>query len=703
MRCQTHSTLIDHINESLKQLDEQITAILPRPDPVLPEALALLCAQQVLSLSHWCANPELLRDAMLFTQLLETLTRAQHSLQPDLLKAFFSIQMRINDTPGTELYWYCQRLLEQAVTSHTVSVVAEQAGKQAPGINTEQQGLLKEFCSGIKSSRQAQALLQQQLEALLLNIAELCLHSNWSPDYFMSSNLSHLCTLALGLSEFSADQACKAGLNTLSQAILLRHLWQQKPAPEVLQVILHGVFSLALQGKTTDRFKLLPATGLQLSLDENTDRMIRAELFSYATSLARTIQSLTDSNSTSKAAQQHKGSAGYVLVNENMLLISYKLSWVLQAYACHGLANLNTALYQLYLQCWSLRIPLPAEVLPVAQSFNELLLEQAEAALPKNSEAELMVLIRRLLACWPQAQTDTTLMLTPGVSAVNASGTLSLEQVPQYLSSAFSALLAVSARHFETQNFPDINDQDIQNELRLLERGAAVFKLDAMERACTVMLDIYQVLELFKAGYLPGLILPGALLWQAHQQLIGMLDQAAAWLEPVSRPLLISALTDWLAQADACIAHESKPHSGMNTVQSLVLALTTLVRQMSILLGRSLRLKVSLADELPGCLLQELVLILSEVLKWLLLQAGSDMETRREKHKPLALNIQVTVAALTAQYFQLEVSDDSCANLPGPKQIHRLRKKTGAALQNLKCTVQAGEGRLLCFSLRAPE
>jgi hypothetical protein len=212
----------------------------------------------------------------------------------------------------------------------------------------------------------------------------------------------------------------------------------------------------------------------------------------------------------------------------------------------------------------------------------------------------------------------------------------------------------------------------------------------------------------------PQGVWPAALLWQAHQQLVALLDRAALWLEPVPNAATLVALGDWLQQGEerctALLHRAATASAGLR----LASALTAFGQQAGRLLGRPVRICVDLpaawltepataaaaADAgLPDDLQAPLLRALQEILRWLLLQHESSAEQRRSRRQPLATVIDIAVQQVGSDACAVSVQERGVLELPGNKALQRLQRSLGPAVEALGCEELARLGRRVQCSI----
>lgn len=719
--------LIDRIAAALAQLYEQVQRCFQQATGGSDKLLLRGCLRDLLGLSRWSGNTDLHQQLVLLERLSRALYSDSRAARERVLLPMFRLLLRVNDAPRRQLavcFW--QRLDLLAATP--VASVHEPRAEQAdllqilrgvrPFLPAAGRNALAVYVDAAAQPGLEQ-LLQQRLQAL----AAACGRSDWTLTDFVHSGMARQCRELTQLASYVgtyyvgthyvgpryvgahfAGAHYGAALGQLEAQLLSLHVRGQRPAPAVLQQWLVYISSLALGKVPTEPAESVreaepaesvepvpaekalavittqPQSAGSLVLDADTLDILRAELGCYIEHLRQELTALAP--------------AGEQRVSARLLLVSGKLVWVLHAVGQLLLSELAQCLHQVYLQYWSLRLPLPADLLELSASFRHALARLQQEPRQQCCEAATVhALMSAVLVHWP----STSERPAQSVSLPSSDGkgwqTLLVSAVPGYLATACEGLLAAEAEWFtQLAQFPRRAAQ-LQQELRLLEQGMAAMKMPAVEEFCALLLDVYTHVRL----PLPNAAVPGPLLWQARQQLILMLDRAAAGLDPLPDPGISNALTDWLTQADARLGQfvERQP----SDPQWLQLKLAYFLRQTSKLLGRPLRL--CLQQGQGACQLrphqqQAVVAALFTLLRWTLLATEADMALRRKAHKPLAIALGIELALEGAGQCRVRLTDDSALVLPDQKQLARLQKTAGALVHSLGCTVQAEQ--LRCFS-----
>ena len=705
--------LADQIVAVLAQLVEQVQRCFRQATGGSDKVLLRGCLRDLLGLSRWSEDKELHPQLVLLERLSRALFSDSRAARERVLLPIFCLLLRLNDEPRRQLAVLLRQRLDLLAAMPVASVhepwpeqvdllhiyrglrrFLPPAGRHALAVDVDatQPGL--------------EQLLQQRLQAL----ATACSRSNWTLTDFALSGMARQCRELTQLGCY-AGTGYRAILCQLEAHLLSVHARGQRPAPALLQQLLVHISGLAL-GKVPVETALAaltaqPAPTDGLVLDTDTLDILRAELGRYGEHLHQELTPLA----------QVRGPH----VSELLLLVSGKLVWVLHAVGQRLLSELAQCLNQVYLQYWSLRLPLPAELLELSASFRHALAglqqeppqqeppqqEPPQRPQPQWREAaSVHGLMSAVLVHWPSTsgQSEQTVSLPSQPMSIPSSDrqrcqALPLREVPGYLATTCNLLLAAEVAWFMQPAQFFQRAAQLQQELRLLEQGMAAMKMQGMEEFSALLLDVYTHLRL----KLPSAAIPGPLLWQAQQQLILMLDRTAAGLAPLPGHLpdadVSNGLTHWLAQADARLARavERQPHGP----QWLELKVAYFLRQTSKLLGRPLRLCLQQGEQ--GCQLrpleqQALVTALFTLLRWTLLGTEADMALRRKAHKPLAIALGIELALDVAGQCWVTLSDDSSLALPDQKQLARLEKTAGALVHSLRCSVLAEQ--LRCFSFQ---
>jgi len=464
------SVLHQGINSRLEQLDVHIQAQLQAAQPRLLKSLMVSCVREVGALALWSANADLQQASSTLEHLLQAGLSEIGAVQGKLLPALLAAQLRINNAAESELrqLWQCRQdkarvlliamqpnaeaELEQLVLStqqlqyflsDTVAGKPCRIEEAERKVNYKQGHdwqcmLAAQICPVYEEKQLAHGLIKQHLVQLLLKITGLCAHSKWTTASFVESRLINCCSQMLSLSQFCYDSNYQSQLCKLTEYLLLRHVHAQAPGKADLQTILYLLMCMALGKADSIGWPAMQSPDIKLVLDDKAEILIRAELAAYADVLAREIAALTSLQLLVQASQQ-------ALVSESLLLVSYKLTWVLSGCACTRLSNLNLCLYQVYLQHWSLRLPLPAGLLSVAEEYNKLLGSLVAGPLSDaDYSAGSVNVMFSTLACWPQHTGNAGMLIGLNSAARQRPADLPLDQLPEYLAAEFSVLLLES-------------------------------------------------------------------------------------------------------------------------------------------------------------------------------------------------------------------------------------------------------------------
>jgi hypothetical protein len=229
---------------------------------------------------------------------------------------------------------------------------------------------------------------------------------------------------------------------------------------------------------------------------------------------------------------------------------------------------------------------------------------------------------------------------------------------------------------------------ELASELHLLEQGAAALRLAALEHYCAALLEVLHLLPI-QNGF------PAALLQQARDCLLEMLDRAALWLPPLPDPAHVCALQAWLREVGAGLP-QALQHCTPGSEHWLRLEIEHYLRPAAGILDRSLRVHLAAMAALPdqvscAALLQAVQVLL----RWLLSCSEADMHERREQGLPQAMRLTLRVELCTAEHsgpgWRLLLFDAGGSLLPDQRQLRRLARKAGAA--EVQCRVVCGEGR----------
>jgi len=512
------------------------------------------------------------------------------------------------------------------------------------------------------------AALQKPLQQALAAVVRHCREADWTLAGYCASPVAAALQKLQLLPCFSGDLRTQHWLQQHSAKLLDFHLAGQAPAAAALQQWVQALQRQQQQG-------LPQGAGLeaaQISTADAFQQSTSAELLHWHTLLLQALQAC--------AAGQATGA-------ETLQRVLYKPGWVLLALGLLEPARVFRCAWQILAQYRHLGRSLPPELLALLQQLGTLLNPAAPVPLP----ATLQRWQSQLLRLWPAGLRDDSLDIMLALPDTPGPRLVTLAAVPDLLSASFNTLADIEQDWFLPQLL-EAQGTALQAELALLEKGAAALQVWPLEQLCTLLLEVYAAIH--EAGH----VAPGVLLWQAHQHLLRMLDQAAAWQEPQRDDCLLQQLQAWLASAgQAQRVCESAP----GNLQVLQARLRNWLSNLAGVVEKPVRLQVSGSGAVPGELVcSQVEAGLKPLLKFLLLDNAADLASRRAVHRPRISTFEIGLT-VCGQALQVEVGEDSQAPMLEAKRLQQLQRALPATAGTLQCEMVRGMGRRLRFTLPA--
>lgn len=572
-----------------------------------------------------------------------------------------------------------------------------------------QRGGVSQLCELLQCQAQLQedaasaaaAAVRQQVQQALLKVSGACRHSDWTLAGCVASGLARQCRELTLLGAFAGDVALAQQLVALEAQLLLWHAAPQPPSLQQQTLVQKQLLALARGRADLCRVLQLQAGPPMSPLPAVAAEVLQQECAQLAVLLQPALVP----------------GAG---ASETLMFACYRLAWVLDA-AGHGvLAQLGLLVYHLLVQHWQQR----AALLPPEQRLLTAWLQQIAAAVgfvsPTGRDAEeqdskdpaalqhLLTGISDAVACWPgvrrnagqaavgapescMQEQDSVLLASP---AARSSKALQIRHLPEYLAASLSAVLQVDAGCFATRSSWLCCTDLLQEDLQLLEQGAAALRLTELERLCGLLLGVHMLLQ----QNLPQGPWPGALLWRGHQELVLLLDRAALWLEPLPDAETLTLLEDCLRSSEErCLALLRSPRDA-RPVLRLACAMAVFGQQAGRLLGRPLRIRFDAPAGLREDFEPELLRTLQEILRCLLLQHESSVERRRSQRQALGTSLVITLLPDDAS-CDITVLEIGARGLPGGKALQGLQRSLGPAVEALCCEELPRVGRRVQYRL----
>jgi hypothetical protein len=519
-----------------------------------------------------------------------------------------------------------------------------------------------------RSPLSAKVLLESCWQQRLEVVAGLCRASDWNLDYYCRSGLASLLRQCRQLARFCAAAAVLSRLRMLQQMLLDARLAGTAPAPAWRQD-----YASALA-------ELLQPPLAAMDLPSINTRPLPPQLAPAAPAVSEALVLELDYWQRRLAVALAGADCPSLCDCALVLPLLYKPGWLLAAAGETGAAQLFRSAWQLLAQYWRLAQALPGPVKAVLTT----LATQAGAGWLQLAPARVEQWQDCLLQRWPAEEQQVAVAL-PAATGMQQ---LPLAAVPALLATSLRSLTAITPEWFTRSTVQPATLAAVAADLELLEQGAAALKVEALENLCALLRDCHAW-----AGAIPA-----TLLGQAHAQLLVLLDQAAAWQDARPDPLLLQALQAALATARQLPAVVAETVSGM--LPALEKELQDYLQRLALVLEKPTRLELTCAGPVPGPQQGRLlVAILKPLLRFLLLDAASDVAARRAQRKTRITHLTVKLLG-AAEGLILEAGDDCPARLPDATALRRLQRALPAEAGKLSCESRGVAGR--CFKLRLP-
>ncbi len=547
-------------------------------------------------------------------------------------------------------------------------------------------------------------ILRPYCDSLLEALIENCIKSVWSLTHFSSSVLPHLCNNLQKIAQFLDDNSMHNSCMALEATLITLHACNDEPAADTLDRLLVLIFRLrrgeeisaallAWQAILSGAEAEAEAEAVEYEkdkprlMDETMAAVFVQEVQLYQCYIQNFLLAVSPKSQTAAVSQE-------------LLTWFYKLQWISLAVKCPQLSGLCGCFWQFLLQHWYHKLALGTATLQVLQTFCTRL-ENMQT--PMENDVGWWQLQNRLLRLWPalESKDEMPILLLDKKSknAIYPDGLITLARVPQLLSGAFTALVNANRHWFVNYENLTAHRIYLQQELLLLERGAAAMRLPALEQLCTLLLELHSALD----DHADAETFPAELLWSTHQLLLNMLDQAAAWQDPELDMVLVSRLQSWLGQTVSCDKIQLQEPPPLLQPSWLQLS-NELTRQVKILAAMmELPVRMVLAQpsmQLSVPTLQLLEQSLRPLLKFIMLDSTQDGNSRSAVHKPVTNSINISVQA-QHQALVVIVEQDS-HEPPPPRLLKTLQHKLPRAAGKLTCAVNTGTGRTFRISFSCP-
>lgn len=373
------------------------------------------------------------------------------------------------------------------------------------------------------------------------------------------------------------------------------------------------------------------------------------------------------------------------LLSQSVLMLHYRLPWVLHAAGQHGLARLAHLWQRCLLQHWQLRQALAPALL---EQLNTLLQTLDLANWRSVSPLQIASAMLHLLQVWPTA--NPAAVASVPLSMGNTAAAVPLAGVPDLLAQSFTLLNRVNQSWFSSAAAFAAQAPLLAAELHLLEQGAAAVKVHAVERFASLLLVLqHKACQLRSAQEFPAL-----LLWRSHCHLLELLDEAAAWQDPQLDNALVAELQAWQQQG----VQEPLPPwpyasaPAAMTADDLTQRLTLFVAKLAQTLEHPLRFSMVIAPAVPAVLLPLCETSLQPLLRFLAVEQLQETQLRRQAHQPVATSLELRLDA-SDDGVAVELREEHCNRAPDHQALKRLRHKLPSTVQRLLWRTLAGSGR----------
>jgi len=666
--CRQTAALLDHrLQEGLHWIEAWVLHYDPVPGTKQLHEVQQGVHKELRSLSAlaiWLQVPGLQEQLRVLDMLVNGLMLSGANSPERILFHLFCALQRLLHPASREF----QQLLQQRFA---LLVAGRQAGLAEPRVSRAcPLGLLQQAGqflrphensgNGIKALLACQDVAHEQLHRVLhyrmQELADACTQNVWTLEACTRSGLARKARQLVQLAAFAPGKL-ETDLGRVEQLLLRLHI-DGGVADKVnaLQQLLQGL----ILGKNMAG-QLTQFDGSAASQDRvfESDEEAVAELIAATENLSQVFPVA--------------GEGQDVQVSEKMLRACDRLGWMLDVLGHSSLGLAAHALAYTCLHNWQLRQPLRVSMLDQVQQLLIALRDKLEGLDNCCREPGHNLASSFLAECPEHGQA-----LEPATAiALN-------------LANQFKMLIAVRKDSFTIQTGFVQYSQALQKELRLLEKGAAAVRLRGLEQFTSLLLDIHHLLavDCRDNGF------PAALLWQGHQQLLAMLDAAALWFEPLPDLELMQQMAEWVRNAELLLANAAASLAVSTPQNGLQVALTAFSRKAGNLLGRPVRLTLDVGE--TGVALQLMMVpVVTEVLRWLLLQATVDSNEGSGQPRTRSIVVQIQCRLLSGARIQTVIVDDRGSKLPDQRMQRRLQRLFPACGIELKAELQQHGKRIL--------
>lgn len=379
-----------------------------------------------------------------------------------------------------------------------------------------------------------------------------------------------------------------------------------------------------------------------------------------------------------------RAAQGSMLLSHEILVLHYRLPWVLEAAGQHQLSQLMHLWYRCLLQHWHQRVMLSTALVELLADTQHWLDITRWRSLQYESVTTALL---QLLRLWPaSAAAGVMTVPLPGRSRAP----VPLAGIPPLLAQSFVTLNRCRTAWFADANTLAQHQTPLVAELRLLEQGAAAMKVQAVEHYCSLLLSLHTALALGVSAAR----FPAALLWRAHAHLLELLDEAAAWQDPQPDATLVLELMQWQQSALRSAVTEPAPKAlpATTSAETLALRLVLFVDTLAQTVEQAVRLCVDVAPQLTAEQLAACEIPLQPLLRFIVLQQLQEATLRRQSHRPAATTVALMLAA-GHDGVQVELVEHGCERTPDAQALRRLRRRLPDCVRQLQHRIEPAVGR----------
>ncbi len=378
-----------------------------------------------------------------------------------------------------------------------------------------------------------------------------------------------------------------------------------------------------------------------------------------------------------------------VFLTYPLMLLHYRLPWMLAAAQQRGFAQLCQLWYQCLMVHWQHRLPLDKDLLLLWRELMAVLdLSQWFALSPTQTSRWHL----QMLLLWPSPPTQPVEQVA--FHGVREGGdedeAIPLAGIPERMSRSFGILTEqVKREWFADAGVYALHAKALTTELHLLEQGAAAIKLPVIENFCSLLLALHQKAR----NVMPPQQFPAELLLRGHQHLRDLLDEVSAWQQSVPDMQLMNAIKQWLLASARPL---SQAATAADPTTAMLERLHDFVALLASFVEQPLHFSVELTKALPASQLSLCEAALIALLRFMVLEQINNMPLRRQALKPLAATLVLKLEAVE-DGIAVEITEAGVETAPDAQTLKRLRHKLPDTVQRLYCSTQPRRGRSFRF------